>query len=102
MKHISFSKFLIAALSASTMLGAPHLASAQDAETSASFTDIFTKAKPYLDLRYRYEHVDQDNALRHANAHTLRPKFGVQSGEAGGFSFKLEGEAVISLSLIHI
>lgn len=97
MKHISFSKFLIAALSASTVLGAPNIAFAQDAEPSASFKDIFTKAKPFINLRYRYEHVDQDNALRKANAHTLRPKFGVQSGEAAGFSFKLEGEAVISL-----
>ncbi|MWV18508.1 hypothetical protein F3I16_20920, partial [Pseudomonas sp. L-22-4S-12] len=36
------------------------------------FSNLFTQGKPILDARYRFEHVDQDNALKHANAQTLR------------------------------
>src|SRR3989344_9181743 len=55
-----------------------------------NFSDLFTDAKPILDLRYRYEHVDQDNALDHANAQTLRTRAGFQSGSWYGFSGVLE------------
>ena len=47
-----------------------------------NFSDLFTDAKPILDLRYRYEHIDQDNALKHANAQTLRTRIGFQTGRA--------------------
>ncbi len=52
---------------------------------------VFTEGKINLDFRYRYEHVDQDNALRNAHASTLRSRLTVQSGAWQGLS--LLGEA---------
>ena len=46
-----------------------------------NFSNLFRDAKPTLDARYRYEHVDQDNTLKHANAQTLRTRVGLQSGK---------------------
>ena len=50
--------------------------------------------KPSLELRYRYEHVDQDNALDPANAQTLRTRAGFQSGQWYGLSGLLEVDNV--------
>ncbi|WP_422579734.1 hypothetical protein [Pseudomonas sp.] len=58
------------------------------------FSKVFTQAKPILDARYRYEHVDQDNALKHANAQTLRTRVGVQSGKWYGLSALVEADNV--------
>ena len=66
-----------------------HAALAEEA-----FANLFTQAKPILDARYRYEHVDQDNALNHANAQTLRTRAGVQSGKWYGLSALLEADNV--------
>ncbi|MDF3194568.1 hypothetical protein P3C18_07840 [Pseudomonas sp. 1928-m] len=59
-----------------------------------SFSNLFSEAKPILDARYRYEHVDQDNALKHANAQTLRTRVGVQSGKWYGLSAQIEADNV--------
>lgn len=59
-----------------------------------SFSNLFSEAKPILDARYRYEHVDQDNALKHANAQTLRTRVGVQSGTWYGLSALIEADNV--------
>lgn len=61
------------------------------------FSKVFTEAKPILDLRYRYEHVDQDNALNNANAQTLRTRLGVQSGKWYGLSALVEVDNVSRL-----
>lgn len=61
------------------------------------FSKVFTDAKPILDLRYRYEHVDQDNALNNANAQTLRTRLGVQSGKWYGLSALVEVDNVSRL-----
>jgi hypothetical protein len=45
-----------------------------------------------LDARYRYESVSQENALKAANAATLRLRFGYETGEFKGFGALLEGE----------
>ncbi|WP_430736422.1 alginate export family protein [Pseudomonas anguilliseptica] len=58
------------------------------------FSKLFSEAKPILDARYRYEHVDQDNALKHANAQTLRTRVGVQSGKWYGLSALIEADNV--------
>ncbi len=62
------------------------------ASAEESFSNLFTEAKPIFDLRYRYEHVDQDNALRHANAQTLRTRIGVQTGSWYGLSALVEAD----------
>ncbi|MBH1962560.1 MAG: alginate export family protein [Rhodocyclales bacterium] len=57
-----------------------------------SFMDALTGGKPSLDVRYRYESVDQNNALKNADASTLRLRFGYETGEYKGFGVMLEGE----------
>lgn len=57
-----------------------------------SFADALMGGKPSLDARYRYESVSQENALKAANASTLRLRFGYETGEFKGFGVMLEGE----------
>ncbi|MDP3814848.1 hypothetical protein [Pseudomonas sp.] len=72
---------------ASTTLS--HAALAEEA-----LSNLFTQGKPILDARYRIEHVDQDNALKHANAQTLRTRLGFQSGKWYGLSALVEADNV--------
>ncbi|KFX68735.1 hypothetical protein TMS3_0114660 [Pseudomonas taeanensis MS-3] len=58
------------------------------------FSNLFTQGKAIFDARYRYEHVDQDNALKHANAQTLRSRAGFQSGKWYGLSALIEADNV--------
>ncbi|KJS26572.1 MAG: hypothetical protein VR76_10305, partial [Pseudomonas sp. BRH_c35] len=62
-----------------------------------TFSSLFTDAKPILDVRYRYEHVDQDNALEHANAQTLRTRVSFQTGKWYGLSALVEADNVSRL-----
>ncbi len=62
-----------------------------------TFSSLFTDAKPILDVRYRYEHVDQDNTLEHANAQTLRTRVGIQTGKWYGLSALVEADNVSRL-----
>ena len=66
-----------------------HAALAEEA-----FSNLFTQGKPILDLRYRYEHVDQDNALNNANAQTIRTRVGFQTGKWYGLSALVEADNV--------
>lgn len=47
-----------------------------------------------FDMRYRLEHVDPDNALRDAQARTLRTRIGLQTGRIGGWSGLVEVDNV--------
>ncbi|MEX6500983.1 hypothetical protein [Pseudomonas zhanjiangensis] len=67
------------------------------AVAAEDFADLLTQGKPILDARYRYEHVDQDNALKHANAQTLRTRVGLQSGKWYGLSALIEADNVSRL-----
>ena len=66
-----------------------HAAFAEEA-----FSTLSSEAKPIYDARYRFEHVDQDNLLNHANAQTLRTRVGVQSGKWYGLSALIEADNV--------
>lgn len=50
--------------------------------------------KPYADIRYRLELVDQDGLPRNATASTLRVRAGVRTTEWNGLSAQIEGEAI--------
>ncbi|HLD65237.1 MAG TPA: hypothetical protein VJA19_04265, partial [Pseudomonas sp.] len=56
----------------SLAIASPTLAHA----AAEDFSQLFSGGKAIFDARYRYEHVDQDNALKHANAQTLRTRVG--------------------------
>lgn len=57
-----------------------------------SFTTALTSGKAYGDVRFRYETVDQDNALKDASALTVRTRLGYKTGEMSGFSAVVEFE----------
>ena len=61
------------------------------AEDLANLIDY---GKVSVDARYRYENVDQDNALNNANAQTLRTRIGAQSGKWYGLSGLVEVDNV--------
>lgn len=50
-----------------------------------------------FDARYRFEHVDPDNALRNAEAQTLRTRIGYRSGRVAGWSGLVELDNVSHL-----
>ncbi|MES2819911.1 MAG: alginate export family protein [Pseudomonadota bacterium] len=81
----SFNRTLLA-----LALTAPSLALAAE----ENLGNLITQGKPIFDARYRYEHVDQDNALKHANAQTLRTRVGFQSGKWYGLSALVEADNV--------
>jgi hypothetical protein len=58
----------------------------------ADWYDALSDIKASADLYLRYEGASQDNALRDANALTLRTFAGIESSEYKGFSFKIEME----------
>jgi len=47
---------------------------------------------PWLDARYRFEHVEQDGLPRDADANTLRLRLGYRTGAFHGVSVLVEGE----------
>lgn len=49
------------------------------------FVGALTGGKLSADIRYRYENVSQDNALKEADASTLRLRLGYATGEYMGF-----------------
>ena len=70
------------------------LACTSGAAAGEDFGKLIEDGKLILDARYRYEHVDQDNALNNANAQTLRTRVGVQSGKWYGLSALVEADNV--------
>ena len=76
--------------------GAAQAADAPDvtAATADSFTEMFTKGKAGLDLRYRYENVNQDDIHRSASANTLRTRLTLGTAAWYGVSGLIEGDNV--------
>ena len=57
-----------------------------------SFSDALKGGKVNLDMRLRYEYVDQDNTLSAANALTLRARLGYTTAKFKGFDVMVEME----------
>lgn len=57
-----------------------------------SFSEALTGGKVNLDMRLRYESVNQDNDLKDANALTLRTRLGYTTGKFKGFDAMIEME----------
>jgi len=67
-------------------------ASIASADLGSDITDALKNGKAYGDFRLRYEMVDQDNALKDADALTLRSRLGYITGDVQGFSAGIEFE----------
>lgn len=75
--------------------GLPAGASAQS--LTEDVTSMISEGTSHLALRYRFEQVEQDNALRDATASTLRTRLSFQSAPARGFSLALEADSISTL-----
>lgn len=73
----------------SAVLFQPSLASAQSTLAAA-----IAAGKPLIDLRYRYETVDQSNRIDEAHANTVRARLGYQTGSYFGFTALAEFDIV--------
>lgn len=58
---------------------------------------LIDDATPYIDLRHRFENVDQTGLAKEANASTLRTKLGYKTGKFYDFATTLEFENVVYL-----
>lgn len=59
--------------------------------------NLYLDAKPVLDVRYRFEHVDQDSADENANAHTVRTRIGFETGRFYGVGVGFDYEWIEGL-----
>lgn len=84
-QNITFSKMKITtALIAAAMVS--------PTASATSITEALTSGKAYGNFNLRYESVDQDNALKDADALTLRTRLGYVTGTVSGFSATIEVE----------
>ena len=60
-------------------------------------TDFFEDGKASLDLRYRFETVEQDDKPQTADANTIRVRLDLASGEVAGFSGHLQADHIEAL-----
>ena len=81
-------------LSSLVVLGSVFSASEQSQVHAAQAEN---KASLSGDFRLRYEGVSQNNALRDAEALTLRSRLSVKTKQLSGWSITLEGENVVAL-----
>jgi len=70
------------------------LALQANVSSAQSITDAITTGKTKVDLRLRFETVEQDNALEDATALTLRSRIGYTTGSYEGLSATAEFEDV--------
>ncbi len=63
-----------------------------------SLTQMFGRGTVGIDVRARYESVDEERVPENAHAATLRTRIGFSSAELNGFSFMVEGADVRELN----
>ncbi|MEH6634625.1 MAG: alginate export family protein [Halioglobus sp.] len=88
MKPITMSCYILPLL-----LSAAAAVQAEEGVTD-SLTGMVTDGKASLDLRYRYENVDQDSLRRTASANTLRSRLTLASASLSGVSALAEVDNV--------
>jgi hypothetical protein len=64
----------------------PFAVGAAEEEGATDLSSAITSGKATISGRYRYEFVDQDNALKNANASTLRLRLNYRTGQWKGWS----------------
>ena len=87
LKHSMLSVALFTVVS----LSAPSTFASENVD---GFVDAFTEGDASVILRYRYEMVDQDNALEDANASTLKTRLNFTTKSWNDISFKFEVDNV--------
>jgi len=77
----------------------PFAASAAEEEGATDLGSAITSGKATISGRYRYEFVDQDNALKNANASTLRLRLNYRTSQWKGWSGFAEFDHVFHVLL---
>ena len=67
------------------------------ADDSGGLMTALTQTKPLVDIRMRYEEVEQAGIVDNAHAETLRARLGAETGKFLDTSLLAEGEAMIRL-----
>ncbi len=70
---------------------------ADKAEPAGELADAFVNGKPLVDIRLRYEHVDQDGLPNNANALTLRTRLGFETAAFHDFKLLIEFENITTI-----
>ncbi|TAL02645.1 MAG: hypothetical protein EPO08_06560 [Rhodospirillaceae bacterium] len=70
----------------------------QAAQAEDQFHEALSHTKPILDMRLRYENVDQAPLTNEAEALTLRTRFGFETGKAWDTTLLVEGAWVTPLA----
>lgn len=65
-----------------------------NADAAANPEVLIKDGKIFGEMRYRYEHVDQDGIANNANAHTIRTNLGFKTGVYKDFQGLIEGQIV--------
>lgn len=102
MRQAKLKRFLIcgalfAAAGAPTALAEE----SQEPESDGAIIEAIKNGKPLIDVRYRFEHKDQDGFAENAYANTVRTRFGYETGEAFNFKVLVEFENVFSIGDDH-
>jgi len=63
--------------------------------------EAIKNGQPLIDIRYRFEHKDQDGFARNAYANTLRTRIGYETGEFYNFKALAEFENIVSIGDDH-
>ncbi|MGA0393527.1 MAG: hypothetical protein ACO3MW_05635, partial [Rhodospirillales bacterium] len=88
----TLSLFLIGLIPFFSTMGSTYSADSENQKTGKGtsveerLAHVFAKGKFNVNLRYRYEFVDQDGLNRNAHANTLRARIGYTTGTFYGFS----------------
>ncbi|NNC98918.1 MAG: hypothetical protein HKN85_01925, partial [Gammaproteobacteria bacterium] len=61
---------------------------------ATSLSSAFSEGSAKLDIRYRFETVDQQNLTKDANASTVRTRLGYQTGTVWGLNAYIEVDDV--------
>ncbi|MFW5427398.1 MAG: hypothetical protein ACKE8R_09115, partial [Methylophagaceae bacterium] len=85
-------KLTLLATAIGALITAPTVTMAEDA-----FIEALSSGKVSFSARLRYESVEQDNALKDADAFTIRTTLGYKTGDFYGFSAFAEIEDVTEL-----
>ncbi|MFT5482928.1 MAG: hypothetical protein ACI9GW_001583 [Halieaceae bacterium] len=73
--------------------------SAQSEEADGDVPAMLTEGKVSLDLRYRYENVEQDGIDEDASASLLRSRLNMTSGTINGFTASLEIDNITAIGV---
>ena len=72
-------------------------AATSQVQAAGTFSDAFTQSDLDISIRYRFEHVEQDNFDKNAMASTLRARLNLKTDDWKGFGLFVEFDYVAKI-----